>query len=108
MSNLHCCYSWPARVAPQHAVADFVAHLHEVGFCTISLELGEAVLRKSIDRIGKCLVAGVAFPARRDVLIGGVGPTVGVMEIDHQFHAGILDALAQFLHVGEVLHNARL
>ena len=36
-------------VAPQHAVADFVAHLHEVGFCAIGLELGETVLCERIN-----------------------------------------------------------
>ena len=41
-------------------------------------------------------------------MVGGVGPTVGVMEIDHQLHACILDALAQFLDIVEILHDTRL
>ena len=39
-------------------------------------------------------------------MLGGVGPSVRVVEVEHESHAGILYHLSETLHVVQVLHHS--
>ena len=93
---------------PQHAIGDLVAHLHIVGSGAGSrqgLQRGHGV---GIYRVGNLCGRADAAPAAGHGLLARVGPGVAVVEVEHQLHAGFLDAPPQCFNIGQVLHHALL
>ena len=89
-----CC----AICAPQHAIADLVACLDEIGSGTSSFQLTETVLGVFVNLVAQLFVVET-LPCIGSPLFGGICPSVTIMEIKHELEACILDALAQFLHI---------
>ena len=79
---------------PDHAVADLVAHLHDLGSRAGRLEGLQGLLGILVELVLQRL-AGQAFPLGGLVLLVRVGPGVAVVEIQRELHARRLDALGE-------------
>ena len=71
---------------PQHAAVDLVAHLHPGDGDAVVLEIFEDALGVVVD-VGIELSHGMTGPGGRFGLLARVGPTVAVVEVDHDAHA---------------------
>ena len=91
--------------SPQHAVADFVARLDVVGGGSGGFECTQAVAGIFIDLLRQRIIVQPSPLGRRE-LLDRVGPAVTVMEVEHELHAGFLDAASQHLDRVEVLNDA--
>ena len=78
--------------SPQHTIADLVARLDEVGRSTSSLQLTETLLGIFIDLVCQRSIVQV-LPGIRCPLLARVCPGVAIVEVKHESHASLLDAL---------------
>ncbi len=83
------------------AGGDFISDLDHVGLCAGVFELLDdvaGVVVGFLDEVGE----GEVFPRGGGELFAGVGPGVGVVEVEEEFHAGGFDAFGHGDGVGEV------
>ena len=89
---------------PQHTIGNLIAYLDEVGSGSGCLHLFQALGGIVVEDGGQFACA-LAFPTVGQGLFAGVGPGVGIMEVEHQQESCLLDLLAQCLHIVEALHH---
>ena len=90
---------------PEHSVGDFVAGLDEVGLGSGGLQCVERADGVVVEHLFEH--GGVAaVPGRGRGVLRGVGPRVAIVEVEHEFQSGLLDALSELDDVVEVLANA--
>ena len=71
---------------PEQSVGRLVAHLHPTGLYIILLQEREHIYCV-VAHVAEHLLVRVVFPGCGDGLLGGVGPRVGIVEVDHEIHA---------------------
>ena len=80
--------------APEHPIAYFITRLNERWCYAVIFQFFQHRFGVLSDFHGEVIV-GEFFPAVGGPLGGGVGPGVGVVEIEHQAHSGLCDSLAE-------------
>ena len=90
--------------SPQHTVADLVTRLDVVGSGSGRLKCSQAITGVLINLLDQGLVVQ-SRPLGRRVLLDGISPTVAVVEVEHELHAGLLDATAQHLDSVKILDH---
>ena len=85
----------------QHIVIDLVADLHVVRRKPGLRKLLQRVGGELINCLGQRVVVLDVRPCRRNNLLAGIGPVVGIMEIEQNLHALRLGAGDGTLHVVE-------
>ena len=93
------------RRSPQHAVADLVARLDEVGRGPLGLQAAQHPARILRQRVGQSLVVE-ALPCPWRPLLGRVGPGIAIVEVEQETQARLLDALCQGHDIVQVLAHA--
>ena len=88
--------------SPQHSVRDFIPRLNHVGSGSCSLHLLQTVLGVFVDFLVEFLVRE-RLPRSWCPLLGGISPGVAVVEVEHQLHTRLLDALTKLLHEVQIL-----
>ena len=86
---------------PQDAVADLVADRDHVGWSSLSGECGDHLLRVGADRVGEPRQV-LTLPGVWRRLVLGVGPEVGVVDVEKELHPGCLDAPSRRQVVPEI------
>ena len=89
-----------AAVGQEKTGVDFVADLHHFGEQAFFREAVQHAVGIGIDGIPHP-VYGQPLPGGGRYLLAGVGPVIGVMEIQQNLHAGVSGAANGALHVGE-------
>ena len=89
-------------VGPEHAAGNFVAHLHHVGCEALFGKCGDGVAGVRKDLLDELLVIEFG-PCRRHGLLGGIGPTVGVVQIEENVEAHGLGAAGERQRVREIV-----
>ena len=89
-------------VGPENAADDFVAHLDVIGHGARRFEGGDAVAVVLAHLLGE-LRESQARPGRRFGLLPGIGPGIGIVKVQHQLQAGLLDTLRQRESIIEVV-----
>ena len=74
------------------AAGGFVAHLHHVDVGAGSGDFLQRIRQEGLQRIG-FLLQGEGFPSLGGLLLGGVAPEVGAVEVEQHLQAGGLAAL---------------
>ena len=87
---------------PQHTVGYLVAHLYQFGLGTSLFHRLECLGGVVVDIAAKG-IHGVVGPVGGDKLFAGVGPRVGIVEVEHKLHAGILYLFAKLGDIGNIL-----
>ena len=90
-------------LVPEQSVGGLVAHLHPSGLHAVLLEEGEHV-NGVVAQVAFHLLVAVSAPRLRDGLLGGVGPRVAVVEVDHHVHA---EGFCSERHLEDFLFSAR-
>ena len=87
--------------APQHAETDFVARLNQIRRSPCRHQFLQTFLRILPDGLRR--IPTIDIPGRWNRLLTRIGPSVTIMEVEHEVEPGILDALTQFLHICQIL-----
>ena len=87
---------------PQHAVCYLVSHLYQLRLSSCRLHPYQRRLGVGIHTVAQC-IHGVSGPIVRNELLARVCPGVGVVEVEHQLHAFLLNLFAEFYHIVDVL-----
>ena len=90
---------------PVHAKCHLVAHLYRCRLHTGSLECQQAVAGVTIDAVGQ-RTGTQSLPSLGRELLGGIGPRVTIMEIEHHLKAPRPDGLAQADDIIQILTHA--
>ena len=89
--------------SPEHAIANLIANLNEVGRCSSCYQRLQAMFGISIHRIGQHFLWHI-LPTGRDILLYGICPSVRIMKVKHKSHSCIFDALAESRNISQILH----